>query len=110
MNQEKYFVSVGEPWDFESKDGQNIVRGEVLGVKSNQCLIFKANHSLKFDSVESDILILTPRHQGNDFSDLPNELVVVNGSLLLKDYDETLNEKELREKAKFVLIGSIKKE
>lgn len=110
MKQEKYFISVGEPWDFESPDGQNIVRGNILSIKSNQCLVFKANHYLKFDSNESDILILSPRHQGNDFSDLPNKLVVVNGSLLFKDYDEALGEKELQENARFVIIGSIRKE
>lgn len=109
MKHEKYVISVGEPWDFESLDGQNIVRGGVLSLKSNQCLIFKASHNLKFDDVESDILILTPRYQDNDFSDLLNESIVVNGSLLFKDYG-ALGEKELQENAKFVIIGSIRRE
>lgn len=110
MKKERYFILVGEPWDFESPDGQNIIKGNILSVKSNQYLVFKANHCLKFDRIESDILILTPRHQGNDFSDLPNELVVINGSLLFREYDETLSEKELQENAQFVIIGGIRKE
>lgn len=109
MKQKKFFISVGEPWNFESLDGQNIVRGNILSIKNNQCLIFKTNYYLKFDSIESNILVLTPRHQGNDFSDLPNELVVVNGSLLLKEYDEKLSEKELKENAQFVIIGSLRR-
>ena len=32
MKEEKYFISVGEPWDFESPDGQNIIRGNITSV------------------------------------------------------------------------------
>lgn len=106
MKHEKYFISVGEPWDFESEDGQNIIRGNIVSIKSNQCLVFKTNYSLQFGEAKGDILILTPRHKGNDFSDLQNELVVVNGSLLLTEYTKELSEKELQENA----IGSIKNE
>lgn len=108
MKNEKYFISVGEPWDFESQDGQNIIRGNILRVKSNQCLVFKSNYLLKFGDIKGDILILTPRHKGNDFSDLKNELVVVNGSLLLIEYNVELSDKELQENAKFEIIGSIR--
>jgi hypothetical protein len=108
MKKGKYFISVGEPWDFESPDGQNIVRGNILSIKSNQCLVFKTDHFLKFDGIESDILMLSPRNRGNDFSDLQNKLIIVNGSILFKEYDETLSEKELQENTKFVIIGSIR--
>ncbi len=43
MQPEKYFLSVGEPWNFESQDGQNIITGKILIVKSNECLVFKSN-------------------------------------------------------------------
>jgi len=110
MKKEKYSILVSEPWDFESPDGQNIVRGNILSVKSNQCLVFKANHYLKFDSIESNILILSPRHYGIDFSNLNDKRLTFNGSLLFKDYDESLSEKELQENTRFVIIGSIRKE
>jgi len=45
MKNEKYFISVGEPWDFENQEGQNIIKGNILNVKSNQCLVFKSNHN-----------------------------------------------------------------
>jgi len=109
MKPETYFISVGEPWDFESFDGQNVIKGNILKIKSNQCLIFKSNHFLKFGENSGDIIILTPRHQGNDFSDLANELVLVNGSLLLKAYNEELSEEELKQNMKFEIIGSIRK-
>ncbi len=110
MENEKYFISVGEPWDFESQDGQNIIRGNILSVKSDLCLVFKSNYILRFGEVEGDILILAPRHKGNDFSDLQNSLIVVNGSLLQKEYNTELSEKELQENAKFEIIGSIRKD
>lgn len=110
MKHEKYFISVGEPWDFESEDGQNIIRGSIVSIKSNQCLVFKTNHNLQFGELKGGILILSPRHKDNDFSDLQNELVVVNGGLLLNEYNTELCEKELLENAKFEIIGSIRKE
>lgn len=110
MKREKCFISVAEPWNFESPDGQNIVRGNILTVKSNQCVVFKADHYLEFDSINSDILILTPRHRETDFSDLSKQLITVNGSLLLKNYEDSLSEKELKENARFIIIGSIRKE
>lgn len=110
MKQEKYFISVGEPWDFESLDGQNVIKGNILKIKSNQCLIFKSNHFLKFGENSGDTLILTPRHKGNDFSELTNDFVVVNGSLLLKAYNEELSEDELKQNMKFEIIGSIRRE
>lgn len=110
MKHKNYFISVGEPWDFESQDGQNIIKGQILSVKSNQCLVFKSNYSLKFGEIKGDVLILIPRHKGNDFSDLVSELVVINGSLLLSEFNIELSEKELQENAKFEIVGTIQKE
>jgi len=110
MKQEKYFISVGEPWDFESPDGQNVIKGNIINIKSNQCIVFKSDHCLNFDDIKGNIIILTPRHQDNDFSELASELIVINGSVLLKEYNEKLSEKELQQNAKFEIIGSIRKE
>jgi hypothetical protein len=52
MREEKYFISVGEPWDFESQDGQNIIRGKIINIKDKEYLIFKSNHLLRFDSIK----------------------------------------------------------
>lgn len=69
MEQEEYCISVGEPWDFESQDGQNIIRGHILCMKSDRCIVFKSNHYLKFAVAAGYILILTPRYKENDFSE-----------------------------------------
>ena len=110
MKQESYFISVGEPWNFERTDGQNIIRGNIVCIKSNNCLVFKCNHHLTFGDIKGDILILTPRHKGNGFSALISGLVVVNGSLLIREYNDMLSEKELRENSKLWIMGSIRKE
>jgi hypothetical protein len=110
MEQAKYIISVAEPWDFESLDGQNVIKGRILNMKSNQYLVFKSNHSIQFGEIEGDILILTPRHYGYDFFDFKDEIIAFNGSILLREYDEQLSENALLENTKFVIIGSIKKE
>lgn len=108
MKEEKYFITVSEPWNFGSSDGQNIIRGSILSIKSNQCIVFKSNNDLQFDDVKGNILILTPRHYGYNFSNFQNEIIAFNGSVLLGEYSEHLSENELRENAKFVIIGSIR--
>jgi hypothetical protein len=109
MEQIKYVISVAEPWDFESPDGQNVIKGTILSKKSNQCLIFKSNHYLQFNDIKGNILILTPRYYGCDFSNFQNDTIAFNGSILLREYDEQLSENSLQENAKFVIIGAIKK-
>lgn len=110
MKSEKYFISVGEPWDYESQDGQNLIRGNILSVKSNRCLVFKSNYNLIIGKYQGNVLVLTPRYKDEEISELQNELVVVNGSLLLKEYSAELSERELQEYSRFVIIGSIRKE
>ena len=110
MEEEKYFLSVGDPWDFESPDGQNIIRGNILNIKSDKCIVFKSNHYLQFDDVKGNILILFPRYQGDNFLNFENEIIAFNGNVMLIDYNEQLCEKELLKNTKFVIIGTIRKD
>ena len=107
MKNKNYYISVSEPWDFESKDGENIIKGNIVNIKSNQCLIFKSKYDLEFGEIKGDVLIFFPRHIGIDLSDLEDKRLVLNGGLLRKKYDEKMSEDELKENSKFVIIGSI---
>ena len=109
MEQEEYCISVGEPWNFESQDGQNVIKGYIVNMKSDSCIVFKSNHYLKFDDVTGNILILTPRYKESDFSNLTRGAVGVNGGIFLGKYDEKLCENELEQHIKFEIIGSIRK-
>lgn len=110
MKQKKYFISVGEPWDFDSPDGQNIINGIIIKILSATCLIFKANYVLDFKGVTGNFFVLYPRHSENDFDDLKNgkDYVTVNGNILTKEYNESMDENCLKEHSKFVIIGSIR--
>lgn len=57
---QKYFVSVSEPWDYESANGQDIIKGRILDKKSNDCIVFESDDFTQFDDIKSNILILTP--------------------------------------------------
>lgn len=54
------------------------------------------------------MLILIPRHIGNNFFNLIKELVVVNGGVLLIEYNERSGETE--KNTKFKIVGSIRRE
>lgn len=111
MSVKNYFISVGEPWDFESPDGKNVIKGTILKELSPTCIVFKTNHILNFEGFEGDILVLSPRHYESDFKDLNKgkESVTINGGLLLQEYKDNLSEQDLRSNLKFVIIGSLQK-
>lgn len=97
MNKPKYFISVGEPWNFESPDGQNIINGRIVKILSATCLIFESNYELDFNKNKGSIFILFPRHLNNDFTDLKNlnTYIVINGCFLTKEYNDKLSEEDL---------------
>ena len=103
-----YQISVGEPWNYDGPDGPNIIKGAILKVVSSNCIVFKSNSFLQFDKHGGDILVLSTRYQGDDFAAL-DRLVNVNGALLLIEYHDALSEVELKQNAKFVIIGSLEK-
>jgi hypothetical protein len=111
MNPAKYHISVSEPWDFNSPDGENLINGQVIKIINPTCLVFKTNLDINIKSLKGNILILTPRHKHNNFTDLENAsgYVVINGSLLVASYSDQMNEQELNDNSVFVLIGSINK-
>ena len=110
MKEEKFVISVGEPWNFESIDGQNIIKGSVIEILNDKCLIFKANNCLEFNQAIGNVLILSPRSKDENFNNLSNKSVTINGGLLLLDYNKDLLESELKNNSKFVIIGSISRE
>ena len=103
-----YQISVGEPWDYEGPDGPNIIKGAILKVVGSNCIVFKCESRLQFGTYAGGIMILTPRYEGDDFAAL-DRLVNVNGALLLIEYHDALSEVELKQNAKFVIIGSLEK-
>jgi len=102
-------ISIGEPWDFKSPDGENVMYGSILKVISSYCIVFKANYNLKFDQHAGDIFVLSPRHSCSNFDDLNNGtgFVNINGGLLLGVYDNKISENDLKLNSKFVIIGSL---
>lgn len=110
MQQKKYFISVGEPWNFDSPDGQNIINGSIIKIVSATCLVFKADYNLVFGGISGSFFVLYPRHAESNFNDLINgtDYITVNGYILLDNYTENMGEETLKEKSKFVILGSIR--
>ena len=103
-----YYLSIGDPWDFESPDGKNIINGEVIKFIDSNCIIFKANYTLQIDDTVGDVIILTPRYADENFDGLGKESyrVTVNGGLL-SEFDEDMGIEELKLKSKFFITGGL---
>lgn len=100
-------IVISEPWDFESPDGKNIIKGTIISILNKRIVIFKANYMLNFNCLIGNILVLSSRIKNVDIDIFEIDLHV-NGGLLLVDFDEKLEESQLKEKCKFVLIGHLK--
>ncbi|PZO30362.1 MAG: hypothetical protein DCF13_03545 [Flavobacteriaceae bacterium] len=104
-----YDILVSEPWDFVSLDGKNLIKGEIINIVSESCVIYRANHKLQFENIEGNILILSPRHREDNFENLIDEKLTFNCGLLKSNIELTENEDVLKTNSKFVLIASFKK-
>jgi hypothetical protein len=109
VNRKDYDILVSEPWDFESLDGKNLIKGEIIDIVSENCVIYRTNHKLQFENNEGNILILSPRHQGHNFENIIDEKLTFNCGLLMPNIELTESENVLKTNSKFVLIASFKK-
>lgn len=112
IEQKKYFISIGEPWDFEGPDGQNKIIGIVIKEISENALIFKSDKIQTFKEGTGNIFLLLSRYNDEVLikknSKGNNEYIgTVGGSLInAKDY---LNKerKALEKEGTYVFIGGI---
>lgn len=105
-----YYISVGDPWDFSSPDGENIINGSLINTCSKTYLIFKANYVLNFKKGSGDYFVIFPRYLNEDFTSLLNGSstdVTINGSLLPNDF-QTLQNEDLINHSLFVITGSLR--
>lgn len=106
-NKKNYTIKIAEPWDFESPDGKNIIRGIILSIVNSYLLVFKANYLLNFEGLSGNILILSPRLKDENFENIETREIEVNGGLFFDDYDKNFEESKLKENCKFVLLGTL---
>jgi len=101
----KYKITIGEPWNFEGPDGQNLIKGTVLKYLDNRNIIFKSNYPITLQNETGDLFILSFRFRDKDVSHLKDK--PVNGGLILSDHIDGLSAEEIKQKSKFVLIGTL---
>lgn len=106
MESENYKITVSEPWEFRNSNGENGIYGKILGRKGNNCLLFKSNTLLKFGKSDGQILVLFPRSYDEDFTEIKNKPITVNGGLFAGDY-HSFSAEELEIFSKFVIIGQL---
>jgi len=105
----KYIISVGEPWDFNSPDGENIIKGS-LEIKSEKFAIFRLNYEIELKQIRSNILILHPRYENENFYKLKNNSVLTINAGIISPYEyNNLLLDEVNAKAIFVIVGTLRK-
>ncbi len=103
-----YKITVSEPWNYESIQGENIIIGHILKIVSDQCVIYQSSSLLEFGNINGNRLVLFPRFKEDKFHENLNK-VSINGGLLLIDFLDFLDETNLEQNSKFVIIGTLEK-
>jgi hypothetical protein len=112
MSQE-YFISIGEPWNFEGPDGRGKICGVILKEINEKVIIFESHKNQTFKEGQGNLFILIARYKDDAIRKVNNKgehvySGTVGGRLLqLKNYRDKTRE-YLEEHSKYVFIGTIK--
>jgi len=105
----EYIISVSEPWDFESPDGQNIIKGK-LNIISEKSAIFKANYEIELEQIKSNILIIRPRYENESFKQLKKDNILpINAGILNSNDIKDISKNEITSQSVFVIVGTLKR-
>ena len=109
MEKGKYKIVVSEPWDYENKNGENAIEGQIIDVISKYVVAFQSDEKLVFGEHIGNILILQSRYK-DSILDLENRYIgtVGGGLYLLNDYKRE-SVSFLEKNSVYVLIGSLQK-
>lgn len=110
ITQQECKIIISEPWNFESIDGKNIIRGKVIDNLNDTCLVFEANYDVFFENYSIGRIFILYSRSNNPFTDISHKNgIQVNGGLLLVDYDSNKDSDYLKSNSKFVFIGTLYK-
>ena len=83
MKRVKAKFSIGEPWDFTSPDGDNIMLGYICVMVRENKIVFYSNHIIKLGLTQGNVFIATCRYYGENVSFLEKDnYLVVSGALV----------------------------
>ncbi len=103
-----YKITIAEPWDFESPDGQNVIKGKIVKTIDAKSVVFETIYMLEFKGEKGNIFILSTRQMGCNFYHFKKDgYLSVNIGLFLGTNinDKTLE--ELESESLFVMIGGL---
>ena len=104
---ERIEIIISEPWNFESIDGLNLIKGTIMHKEEN-CILVKSDYILASHNISNQIIKINPRHNTTDYKGQYNNISVNIG---LFKYDESeISKASNDENFVFAFIGSIRKE
>jgi len=105
----RYKLIVSEPWNFESRQGDNQLNGHILKQIDSENLLFEANEQITLGSITSQYWVLSTRYENQCFETEPYR-GTVNGGLLSDLPAESDDVLEIKKYAVFAIIGSLQPE
>ena len=101
-----YRLIVSEPWNFCSRQGDNVIVGEVLRKLDNRHLLFKTDEVVSFKNQVGRHLLLSSRFEEQEFFNEPYQ-GTVNGQLLTHSPSEVETLDDILFNSSFAIIGNL---
>lgn len=100
-------IIISEPWDFESADGKNLIKGRIIQ-KEDSYILVRSDYILTSHNVSNQIIKIEPRHNASDYKKTYKNISVNIG--LFKCDEREINKVQNDENFVFAFIGAVKKE
>ena len=109
-------INIGEPWNFEAKDGPNLLLADFEGFvisqlsskNEKQYLLFRLVNPFSYDGEIVEKIIATPRYAGDSVNDVLNKNVPCAIFRILPGVILEQGQEFMSKDIQYFLIGSIR--
>jgi hypothetical protein len=100
--------SIGEPWNFRSADGDNVIHGRLVEIRTDGSWLVESDGVLCVDGVSGREMLVRPRYTGESLLNPLDETGVNVNVALFAQADELATDAGRCASPHFVLVGSVR--
>ena len=101
-------VSVGEPWNFRSSDGDNVIFGRLMKILPDSAWLVESSSTVSVDARRGHMMLIRPRYVGESLGTVNGDQGIAVNVALFDDDTENVHEQASGKQPQFVIVGSVR--